>query len=145
MRKLVVTTVVIIATIATTTAQAGVQKFLKPLQHMQRVMGMRVAKHAPAYNWYKQVYNGFMNPPHKAAWLCIHRFEGSWRDDNAPFWGGLQMDYGFQRTYGSYLLSIKGTANHWNPIEQMWIAERAYRAGRGFYPWPNTARYCHLI
>jgi hypothetical protein len=27
----------------------------------------------------------------------------------------------------------------------MWIAEKAYRAGRGFYPWPNTARYCGLI
>jgi len=27
----------------------------------------------------------------------------------------------------------------------MWAAERAHRAGRGFYPWPNTARYCGLI
>ena len=33
-------------------------------------------------------------------------------------------------------------ADHWTPIEQMWVAERAYRSGRGFYPWPNTARYC---
>jgi hypothetical protein len=27
----------------------------------------------------------------------------------------------------------------------MWVAERALRAGRGFYPWPNTARMCGLI
>jgi hypothetical protein len=25
------------------------------------------------------------------------------------------------------------------------VAERAYRSGRGFYPWPNTARACGLI
>ncbi len=30
-------------------------------------------------------------------------------------------------------------------VEQMWVAERAHRSGRGFYPWPNTARYCGLI
>ena len=59
--------------------------------------------------------------------------------------GGLQMDLGFQRTYGGGLLSRKGTANHWTPLEQMWAAERAHRSGRGFYPWPNTARYCGLI
>jgi hypothetical protein len=85
------------------------------------------------------------NPPHKRAWLCIHRFEGSWTDPNPPYYGGLQMDLGFQRTYGRHLLATKGTADHWTPLEQMWVAERAHRAGRGFYPWPNTARYCGLI
>jgi hypothetical protein len=85
------------------------------------------------------------NPPHKRQWLCIHRYEGSWTDPNPPYYGGLQMDLGFQRTYGRGLLSRKGTANHWTPLEQMWAAERAHRAGRGFYPWPNTARYCGLI
>ena len=85
------------------------------------------------------------NPPHKRQWLCIHRFEGSWTDPNPPYYGGLQMDLGFQRTYGRDLLARKGTANHWTPLEQMWVAERAHRAGRGFYPWPNTARYCGLI
>ena len=48
-------------------------------------------------------------------------------------------------TYGRELLRRKGTANKWTPVEQMWVAERAYRSGRGFYPWPNTARYCGLI
>ena len=85
------------------------------------------------------------HPPHARAWACIHRFEGSWTDPNAPYYGGLQMDLGFQRTYGRYLLVRKGTANNWTPLEQMWVAEHAFRAGRGFYPWPNTARYCGLL
>ena len=37
-----------------------------------------------------------LNPPHKRQWLCIHRYEGSWRDPNAPYYGGLQMDLEFQ-------------------------------------------------
>ena len=84
------------------------------------------------------------NPPHKAQWLCIHRYEGSWTDPNAPYYGGLQMDREFQATYGAALLRRKGTADRWTPLEQMWVAERAHRT-RGFYPWPNTARFCGLI
>jgi hypothetical protein len=85
-----------------------------------------------------------LNPPHKSQWLCIHGYEGSWSDPNSPYYGGLQMDLEFQATYGGDLLRAKGTADHWTPLEQMWVAERAYRT-RGFYPWPNTARYCGLI
>jgi hypothetical protein len=85
------------------------------------------------------------NPPHKRQWLCIHRYEGAWNDPNPPYYGGLQMDLHFQRTYGLHLLRRKGTADRWTPLEQMWVAERAHRSGRGFYPWPNTARYCGLI
>jgi hypothetical protein len=85
------------------------------------------------------------HPPHARAWQCIHRYEADWRDPYAPYYGGLQMDLGFQRTYGGYLLARKGTADRWTPLEQMWVAERALRAGRGFYPWPNTARYCGLL
>ena len=84
-------------------------------------------------------------PPHYDEWLCIHRYEGSWSDPNAPYYGGLQMDMTFQRTYGWNLLQRKGTADNWSPLEQMWVAERAYASGRGFYPWPNTARYCGLL
>ncbi len=85
------------------------------------------------------------HPPHLAEWRCIHRWEGSWTDPNSPYYGGLQMDIGFQRTYGPRLLRRKGTANHWAPYEQMWVAERALKAGRGFHPWPVTARWCGLI
>jgi hypothetical protein len=84
------------------------------------------------------------NPPHKAQWLCIHRFEGSWRDSGDPYWGGLQMDRGFMRSYAPALLLRRGWANSWSALEQMWVAERAHRT-RGFYPWPNTARYCGLL
>jgi hypothetical protein len=85
------------------------------------------------------------HPPHLAEWLCLHRGEGAWRDPNAPYYGGLQMNLTFQRTYAEALLRRKGTADHWAPFEQMWVAERALRAGRGFYPWPLTARRCGLI
>ncbi len=85
------------------------------------------------------------NPPRLAAWLCIHRHEGPWnaRTGNG-YYGGLQMDMAFQRRWGADLLRAKGTADRWRPIEQIWVAERAYRAGLGFSPWPNTARYCGL-
>ena len=83
-------------------------------------------------------------PPHRPQWLCIHHYEGSWTDPHAPYYGGLQMDVEFQRTYGLALYRSKGTADHWTPLEQMWVAERAYRT-RGFWPWPNTARFCGLL
>ena len=92
-------------------------------------------------------------PPHKSEWLCIHQYEGHWRstpggpgglNSGGPYYGGLQMDISFQQTYGAYLLARKGTADRWSPLEQMWVAEHAYKT-RGFYPWPNTARYCGLI
>jgi hypothetical protein len=84
-------------------------------------------------------------PPHRAAWLCIQRHEGTWRDPRAPYWGGLQMSRQFQRAFGRYLLHLKGTANKWTPAEQMWTAVHAHRSGLGFHPWPNTARACGLL
>ena len=79
------------------------------------------------------------------AFLCIHRYEGAWNDHGAPYWGGLQMDYGFQVTYGREYLRAFGTADHWPPSLQIAVAIRAYLSGRGFSPWPNTARRCGLI
>jgi hypothetical protein len=81
------------------------------------------------------------HPPELNSWLCIHRYEGSWSDPGAPYWGGLQMDISFQETYGGWLLHHKGTAENWSPLEQIWVAVRAARA-RGFSPWPTTARSC---
>lgn len=86
------------------------------------------------------------NPPRLNAWLCIHRREGPWTANTGNgYYGGLQMNIAFQRTYGAYLLRTKGRAHRWTPLEQIWIAERAYRSGRGFRPWPNTARACGLM
>jgi hypothetical protein len=84
------------------------------------------------------------HPPHRAGWLCIHRYEGSWRDSGDPYWGGLQMDRGFMRAYAPGVLLRRGWANRWTPLEQMWVAEHAHR-GRGFSAWPNTARFCGLL
>lgn len=87
-----------------------------------------------------------LRPPHYRSWLCIHRHEGPWnaRTGNG-YYGGLQMDLDFQRTYGAHLLRTKGTADRWTPLEQIWVAVKAHRSGRGFHPWPNTARMCGLL
>jgi hypothetical protein len=90
------------------------------------------------------VWQRVREPPHEQQWLCIHGHEGGWDDPGAPYYGGLQMDIGFQQTYGAYLLARKGTADNWSPLEQMWVAEKAHDT-RGFTPWPNTAQYCGLI
>ncbi len=130
--------------------------------HWQRVMGVRRTPTAYAERrtrslarlirirntWRERtdrVVRRAKRVPNRSAWRCIHRHEGPWNDPNAPYYGGLQMDLTFQRSYGRYLLRKKGTADRWRPREQMWTAEKARRSGRGFYPWPNTARACGLI
>ena len=85
------------------------------------------------------------NPPHKGEWRCLQRHEGAWTDASDPYWGGLQMDRSFMVAYAPVQLLRRGWANRWSAVEQMWVAERAHRSGRGFYPWPHTARVCGLI
>jgi hypothetical protein len=85
------------------------------------------------------------HPPHRSGWACIHRYEGSWSDSGDPYWGGLQMDRGFMRAYAPRVLLQRGWANRWTALEQMWVAERAHRSGRGYWPWPSTARFCGLL
>lgn len=83
--------------------------------------------------------------PHLREWECIHSYEApSWRTADPPYYGGLQMDIGFQESYGATYLRTEGTANNWTPAQQMTAAERAWRV-RGFSPWPNTARMCGLL
>ena len=84
------------------------------------------------------------HPPHLAAWLCIHRYEGAWSDGGDPYWGGLQMDRGFMLRYAPASLLRRGWANAWSPIEQMWVAERALRSGVSFSAWPNSSRMCGI-
>jgi hypothetical protein len=139
-----------------------IASFQRTTWHWQRVMGIPLtATHgrvltemnledvrAAARLWQARAAAALrraQHPPYRRAWLCIHRYEGSWRDGGPPYYGGLQMDLGFQRHYGRHLLLTKGTADRWTPLEQIWVAERARRSGRGFRPWPNTARYCGLL
>jgi hypothetical protein len=81
-----------------------------------------------------------------SAFLCIHRYEGAWTANTGNgYYGGLQMDRRFQSLYGSDYVARWGTADNWPAWAQLQAAARAYQSGRGFYPWPNTARACGLI
>lgn len=96
------------------------------------------------------VVHGYARPPLPAslrsAFLCIHRYEGAWNANTGNgYYGGLQMDVSFQRRYGDEFASRWGTADNWPAWAQLETAVRAYRSGRGFRPWPSTARACGLI
>jgi hypothetical protein len=81
-----------------------------------------------------------------SAFSCIHHYEGAWNANTGNgYYGGLQMDMSFQSRYGGDYLSRWGTADNWPAWAQIHAAARAYQSGRGFYPWPNTARACGLI
>ncbi len=90
--------------------------------------------------WFRSTY---------AKWECIHRHEGAWNASNDGYGGGLQMDAGFQRTYGAEFSARFGWASNWPVWAQLVAAERAfygydrYRA-RGFTPWPNSSAACGL-
>ncbi len=135
--------------------------YVKATRHRQRVMGVPQSRtpwrelasvdvqslrqevnRARKQNW--RVLQKYRQPPLLHAWLCIHHYEGAWNDPGSPYWGGLQMDLSFQTMYGGWLLRHKGTADNWTPMEQIWVAVRAWRV-KGFSPWPNTASYCGLL
>jgi hypothetical protein len=80
------------------------------------------------------------------AFTCIHHYEGAWNSNTGNgYYGGLQMNYGFMSRYGAEYLQRWGTADQWPAWAQIEASVRAYRAGRGFWPWPNTARVCGLL
>jgi hypothetical protein len=80
------------------------------------------------------------------AFGCIHSYEGAWTSNTGNgYYGGLQMDLSFQRLYGAEYLRRWGTADNWPSWAQLTAAVAAYRSGRGFWPWPNSARVCGLI
>jgi len=80
------------------------------------------------------------------AFLCIHRYEAGWSANTGNgYYGGLQMDGSFMRRYGADFLRRFGTADRWPVWAQLEAGVRAYRSGRGFWPWPSTARVCGLL
>jgi hypothetical protein len=77
--------------------------------------------------------------------MCIHHYEGKWASNTGNgYYGGLQMNLKFQRTYGEAFLGLWGTADNWPVWAQVVVARRAYLNGLGFTPWPNTRRACGL-
>lgn len=83
-------------------------------------------------------------PPHYSLWMCVHRQERTaWNDPNAPYWGGLQMGSWFL----SYYAHPPGYPNQWTPLQQMWVAENAYRRERYsrswlYGQWPPSRGVC---
>jgi resuscitation-promoting factor RpfA len=76
---------------------------------------------------------------------CVHRYEGPWNANTGNgYYGGMQMDKRFARTYGGWIVRHHGLPHAWRPATQLLVAYRGWLA-RGWYPWPNTARICGLI
>ena len=122
-------------TFATARAKAGGAAALHLWEERSAVAALAVARHGVT------VPAGL-----RADFSCIHRFEGAWTADTGNgYYGGLQMDLSFQRRYGAQYVRVWGTADKWPAWAQLAVAVRAYQSGRGFYPWPNTARACGLI
>jgi hypothetical protein len=139
-----------------------IKRYQRATWHWQRLMGVPRTPNRKRYvktrdieyrvhilkQWRKRAIKSKRrahNPPHEGEWRCLQRYEGAWSDADDPYWGGLQMDRSFMLAHAPAHLLRRGWANRWSPIEQMWVAERAFRAGRGFYPWPHTARACGLV
>lgn len=63
-------------------------------------------------------------PPHYSLWMCVHQQERTaWNDSGWPYWGGLQMGSWFIGHYAH----PPGMPHQWTPLQQMWVAENAYR------------------
>src|SRR5262249_54236601 len=120
-------------------ARAGTDRgTLRLWQDRSAMAALAVAEHAT------------IQPPIPAyllqAFTCIHGYEGSWSSNTGNgYYGGLQMDLSFQGLYGPEFVARWGTADHWPAWAQLRAAVRAYQSGRGFGPWPNTARFCGLL
>jgi Transglycosylase-like domain len=111
---------------------------LRLWQERSATAAILVSQHAVRHAQISDWLNG--------AFLCIHRYEGSWTSNTGNgYYGGLQMDRRFMQIYGPEFIARWGTADNWPAWAQLETAARAHDAGRGFSPWPNTARFCGLL
>ena len=76
------------------------------------------------------------HPPHLRQFLCIHRYEARWTDTGAPYYGGLQMDLGFQRSYGGWLYVVGGISD---ALDQSAKVVRAPIRDHVLGPWEQAA------
>lgn len=73
----------------------------------------------------------------------MHHYEGSWHANTGNgFYGGMQFDRGTWLSNGGGRFAP--LAHLTTPHNQLVVAYTTWRR-RGWYPWPNTARYCGLI
>jgi hypothetical protein len=74
----------------------------------------------------------------------VHSYEGAWTSNTGNgYYGGFQMNIGFQAAYGPWMLHHFGTANRWPKSGQLYASWKAWKV-RGWQPWPNTALMCGL-
>lgn len=134
--------------------------------YLEQVMGVPLTRHVPAPRsvssaraahetlgfWRRQAastWKRFSDPPNYSNWLCIQRNETAppypaWKTASGNgYFGGVQMDRTFMRHYGAFLLRLKGTANNWTKLEQIWVAERGRRV-QGWGAWPRSSHACGL-
>lgn len=134
-----------------------IQRYRQEVQHMNRVMGAGQARalqssgslesqYVQTRRQWRKVRQRFVNPPQKSSFLCIHGYEGSWRDrdsGNNGHYGGVQFGKHEWLRFG-YPYTGKAWAYEATPLEQLWAASRYWQVS-GFHPWPQTARNCGLL
>lgn len=92
------------------------------------------------------VYGQYANPPQKANFECIHRYEGSWTDRDSGHnghYGGVQMGKAEWDKFGEPYTGKKYPYQA-SKLEQLWAAGRYWEVS-GFHPWPATAHDCGLL
>lgn len=90
------------------------------------------------------------NPPHKAQWLCLHRHESidwyrhgtTWDGRASKYYGGLQFSQSTWIRNGG--LRVASRADFATPLQQMWVAENAWKESRGSFSQWSTANTCGL-
>ncbi len=113
-------------------------------RHQLQTSQQRLARERDARRarWSHPGLSGAIN-----ALLCIHGGEGAWTSETGNgFHGGLQMDDRFEGQYGAWARRRYGYhAGSWPADVQILVGLTAFYSGRGWYPWPMTARACGLI
>jgi hypothetical protein len=130
-------------------AHAAAVDYRRQRDHLQELLTQRVMANMRLRRALKQKIAITGGHPLERAFLCIYSHENGgygWTANTGnSYYGGLQMDRGFQATYGPEFVRAFGTADRWPASVQIAVAIKAYLSGRGFRPWPTTARLCGLI
>lgn len=123
-------------------AHRAALRYRRERDHLQDLLAARVAERNRLRQALRRRLAVVGGSPVERAFLCIHSFEGAWTADTGNgFHGGLQMNAGFEETYGADFLRAWGHANHWPVSVQLAVAIRGW-LNRGFAPWPVTRREC---